>query len=346
MKRLRSIDLIRGWAILVMLFANLAPTFFNFSKYSYIRLLFSTAAPIFIFLTGHVTEMKLSENKSMKNKIFFRIIQVLFLGVLIDVFIWKIVPFVTFDVLYLISFAQFLILILSFNKSMTLKWIVFFCIIIISLVLQKTYNYRIELPELGLGIFFNEFNLIIESLPIKRAFFDGWFPIFPWIAFSLIGAISYHYQKYLNRIYYILIFLGIFLLFVVVKSNQFNVNFVRNGYLELWYPPFGFMILIPISMVSLTLACIAKFNQFSNSFFSTILMNLGRNSLFIYLFQSLLNSICSSNIHIVHNSQKLNILIYFSIIIFIIIIANLIEKIKKHEWWEKFPFIIKFFLGY
>ena len=66
--RFSSIDTIRGFAILIMIFANAYPYLYPIDFCPKIlRLLFSTAAPIFVFLSG--VSLSLAVENGKKNKI-------------------------------------------------------------------------------------------------------------------------------------------------------------------------------------------------------------------------------------------------------------------------------------
>jgi uncharacterized membrane protein len=104
--RNKTIDSFRGMAIIIMIAANSWPYIYPYDNCPFLlRVLFSTAAPIFIFLSGYVYQFQ----NSLKGKrpLYKRPLQILLLAVLIDSLVWKIVPFVTFDVLYLIAISMF-----------------------------------------------------------------------------------------------------------------------------------------------------------------------------------------------------------------------------------------------
>ena len=99
------VDSVRGAAILIMFAANLWP--YAIPKADcpiWLRLIFSTAAPFFVFLSG-VSIAFAEEARKPVGDLLKRIIQVLLIGVIIDILVWQIVPFYNFDVLYLISFS-------------------------------------------------------------------------------------------------------------------------------------------------------------------------------------------------------------------------------------------------
>ena len=67
MNRSHSLDLIKGIAVLVMIFANTSVYFFNFIDFNFIRLICSFAAPVFLILTGYFTQLNLLKNDINKS---------------------------------------------------------------------------------------------------------------------------------------------------------------------------------------------------------------------------------------------------------------------------------------
>ena len=62
--RLLSLDIWRGIAILVMIFANTSAYILSKPHYTLLRFIFSFAAPIFIFISGYSYNISISK----KNK--------------------------------------------------------------------------------------------------------------------------------------------------------------------------------------------------------------------------------------------------------------------------------------
>jgi uncharacterized membrane protein len=123
-RRLDTIDFLRGIAVFIMIIANSTPYIFNLSSYNTLRIIFSLAAPIFIFLAGYTTQMNFENNKLEK---LIRIFQVILIAVIIDIFVWRSIPFYTFDVLYLIGASKLLLFILNkyANRSFKIFYIIF-----------------------------------------------------------------------------------------------------------------------------------------------------------------------------------------------------------------------------
>ena len=186
MERSHSLDLIKGFAVLVMIFANTSIYFFNFKEFNFLRLICSLPAPIFIVLTGYFTQMNLLKKDAKKRALISRALQILFLATFIDLVIWQNIPFITFDILYLIAFSQ---LILIFCNSKYFNGLIFL-IFLGNFLLPYITTYRFEIDDIPLQLFVGYKSILIAA-PLKRMIYDGWFPIFPWIAFALMGALAY-----------------------------------------------------------------------------------------------------------------------------------------------------------
>ena len=72
-RRLNTIDFLRGIAVFIMIISNSTPYIFNLSSYNTIRIIFSLAAPIFIFLSSYTTQMNFENNKPEKLIRIFRL---------------------------------------------------------------------------------------------------------------------------------------------------------------------------------------------------------------------------------------------------------------------------------
>jgi uncharacterized membrane protein len=346
LKRIASLDFLRGYAVLIMLFANTTPYVFDLSNSFYIRFVFSTAAPVFIFISGFTTEMNLQKQSVYRSKLFNRTFQVLFLGVMVDTLIWRIYPFITFDVLYLIAFSQLLIILMSYYKTIAVKWVTLFILFVLFIFFQKNFIYRFDINEVNFTEPINFIKIKEEINPLIRMFFDGWFPILPWAAFAVIGSIIFHYKNRLENKFYFLFIIGLLTLDAPLFFNQNHNLPVRNNYLELWYPPSGLMLFIAVGTVVITIALIPKFIKATNNIFYNLFCTLGKNSLFIYILHALSIAII--------DSFKLDGQFNFSIKLFLLLgivssmtlAAIIMERIKTKYWWAKTPRGIKFVLGY
>jgi uncharacterized membrane protein len=277
--RLHSVDLFRGFAILLMLAANAWPELYPFDETPvFLRIVYSTAAPIFIFLSG-VSIRIVQESGKTSGNVWKRSLQIIFLGVLIDSLVWQISPFATYDVLYLIGFSSIIVWYVGRLSSQLLKNIIALLFFVFHLFFLSEYQFVIE--DVPISQFTDAFTFP-ETL--KRLFLDGWFPIFPWLSVSLIGYISFANRSFFEEKKQFLFFFGIICLLLFPFSFLFGTapQAIRDGYVELFYPVKQWYYLYLIGIFSLI---VWSFSLKVESM--KMIRRIGSYSLSIYLFHTL-----------------------------------------------------------
>lgn len=286
-KRIEIIDFLRGLAIILMILANFTPYFNNSANIDFFRVVYSFAAPIFLFISGYSFFISQRSISSSINKIKYGL-YIIFTAVCIDLLIWKIIPFCTFDILYIIGFG-YIINAFAFKFTPIVKIILILIIVCIPLIFKSYINYRFQLNELELSNIekFNWSNYLIIR-PLNRFLFDGWFPIFPWLSLILFGYLFaenrvkiYEYRKIIY-ILALLIYIG-GIIFIYKNITYKN----RNGYIELFYPPSFDFLLSSISICVLIGLIISKL-EFLLFWKHNLFVKLGKNSLYIYIFHCLI----------------------------------------------------------
>ena len=194
MERNFGLDFIKGIAVLLMIFANTSIYFIDLTNNYSVRFIFSIAAPVFLFLTGYISQMTLSKKNNSRSNFFYRAFQILFLGAMIDVIFWKSVPFVTFDILYLIAISHFLMMIINYKQKFLLLLLLFFCFFLTNYF--PDYRFAINDLSINSNLTYKD---LYNSKPIQRLLFDGWFPILPWLAFVFLGAITFENRLFVNK---------------------------------------------------------------------------------------------------------------------------------------------------
>jgi uncharacterized membrane protein len=231
--RLSSIDIIRGFAIIIMIFANAYPYLYPFEYCpKVIRLIFSSAAPTFVFLAG-VSLRLAKENGKKTSALYLRAFQILYFAIIIDMLIWSIFPFITMDVLYLISFSLLLTIFL-FRFSDKIKLAI--ALIIITLIAFTENYYIFDLVEVPIGSVFSENYLL---LAFHHIFIDGWFPIFPWAGFTILGYIACKNRITILKYSRYILFTGITCVIgysILYYFDFVHSNPIRNRYTEMFYP--------------------------------------------------------------------------------------------------------------
>ena len=280
--RLGSIDFMRTIALVIMIIANSCPYVLNTPHPVWLRFISSLAAPLFIFLSGYSFFISFKINKDYKHK-YLQAIYLLISAVILDVLAWKIFPFQTFDVLYLISFGLF-INILIFHINWRIKLAIAIGCILISIILQNIFGYRfINSDPMLNGINRTGFNLD-NVFQFKRFLLDGWFPVLPWLSLSIFGSIIAEKTETIIRHIKIwqLISSLLFVLFSFILFNHGIFQDEREGYLELFYPPGILYLLMAFSFILFLFALTYNLNFTNNPQLNHINL-LGRNSLFVYL---------------------------------------------------------------
>ena len=260
-----SIDALRGFAILCMFYAHLIPHFMERGTTLFLweRVISSIAAPLFLFLVGY------NFNRTQNfMRVFKRSLVILLVASIIDVFVWHIFPFYSFDVLYLIGISLMVIyLIRRFSKLQLLLFI--FILIIISISIQFLGFYSINLDE----PYLNE--SYIFSHVLYNFFVNGWFPFFPWILFPLVGFLS---KSISFEIPFLKVASAILFLLIMPIVIFFEFNW-RPMAVEIFYPATWIYLSFSISYLFFVWS---NKNLFSNKTVS-FLVPLGKTSLFLYI---------------------------------------------------------------
>lgn len=241
-----SIDITRGLAIFMMIAANTLPYLLMTPVPFAVRLYGSFAAPIFIALAGMM--VALTKNRHNFGYFLDRGAVIVLIAVLIDVFLWSGYPFVGMDVLYLIGISLPLTY-LFLNLDERLRWAAIAAIFLLTPVLQSVIGYR-EIHYLDYSL-----NGIAHSLLI-----DGYFPVFPWLGFSFLGAglglfrwVDGKIMKYNNYST-----VAVIVALLIVGSTLWAIYpgnmYIREGYAELFYPPTLGFIITAVGVILLTIA--------------------------------------------------------------------------------------------
>lgn len=281
MARDQVIDILRGFAIVCMFLSNLAGEVLNHPHPFLVRVLGSSAAPIFILLSGYMLGLNIQQKKHSKAYFVIRGIFLYFLGALIDIVSWKVIPFFWFDVLYLLGVSTIIVGIIgNISFFYAIFWGIIF--IIIAPILQNIFGYN--QPEYFEWESFSELISYFLSLKVftflNQWFISGWFPIFPWLGVFLLG-VSLSRKRKLNQSFYnekLLIIFG-FLFFTGIFFWNFEPKLEhRGGYSEFFYPPTLSYFLV---FLSLSYSIYILIEKLQNKVF--ILATLGEYSLFLYL---------------------------------------------------------------
>ena len=344
MKQERNIwiDFIRSIAIIIMIIANSAAVIGN-KEYSYFfRIICSLAAPLFVLLSGisFSVSSKYPSTSDTKTK---SALYLLITASCIDLFIWQIPPFNTFDVLYIIAFGIFLNI---FLKHKTLLYVLSFIIfsIGIAVYLQVVLPYRFHMQEISLNniLQVNKSDYIISS--IRNMFVDGWFPIFPWICLPLIGTLIVKYQHFFQsyKLYTYVFSLITFFVSIYGLSTSSTIVPLRNGYVELFYPAsfLIFMLVCSGALLFFTSTFSYKISNPLISFFSMI----GKYSLFIYILHiAMIHFVLDVYFNSLDASSFAIVMVIFTVSLYVMI--AILEFTKAKQFIQKLPFSISKIIG-
>ena len=283
--RLLWVDFLRGIAILLMIPANLSPYYAEPHAMGY-RIMSSLAAPTFISLSAGMVILNIQRHPF--NYYLTRGAWVILIGVFLDILLWRILPFASVDVLYVIGLGIPMMYLARQQKIATLI-VLGGAVMLAGPFLQTLIGYHPKVLEIKFdNIYLPDFSRMAASWLV-----DGYFPLFPWLGYTFVGAALFVYilkserQPNTLRLFVLgLIFLaiGTFLLFIPtpIISNLTNGGILvsREGYSEIFYPPtYGFLffsngaILIQVTL----------FVRVSHNFWSAIPTFFGKHSMLVYI---------------------------------------------------------------
>ncbi len=337
----KTIDILRGFAIFTMVAANLAGPVLAEPHPFWFRLYGSFAAPMFILISGMMVAIT-TQTKGHDFKYFLtRGSLIVAVGALIDMLIWKIYPFTTVDVLYLIGISLPLAYLFQRLNSL-FQWLIVISIFLLTPLFQNIFGYadyptEFLFPSGELTIVIaNQTNIINHWLT------DGWFPIFPWLGFSLLGVIVADLRlkyKTFGRDFYFLNWIFILVSGIIISHFYPGKFLTRAGYSEIFYPPAPGYIISAIGLIVLLFYVV---DRKPSVIIYDPLQALGESALFMYILHlSLIEYV------IVPVWSKVNfqtfLVIYISLALLLILVAYALRFCKAK--WKDRPFIIRFLIG-
>lgn len=282
--RNRNIDMIRGFAIVVMMVSNLQAVVLAEPAPLALRLVGSLAAPIFIILSGFMVSLT-ADRHNFSYFLFKRGVWIISVGILVDLVVWQIYPLMSMEVLYLLGISIPLAYLACKLKSYQ-RAAIALCIFILMPILQRSIGYTYFPTEFYLLSGTPVIEIEAQTGIINHWFVDGWFPICPWLAFSIIGVELGECFKRVNAKAFTstLVYTGSALTILGGLSFvlTYPQTFIRSTWSDLFYPP-------TIQYVALAIGiCLLIFRFFmglGNSRLSLLfrpLSTIGQASLGIY----------------------------------------------------------------
>lgn len=236
-KRDETIDIVRGLAVCVMLAANMAPSFARQTPYL-LRVIFSSAAPIFVTFAGAMITRSVITN-NMHGIIYFlqRGMFFLFCGALLDITA-NAIPFITVDVLSFIGVSMPVLYLIAHCRTRVIIMMTG-AIFILTFVFQQVMGYSPQIIYAHIGE-----NVFVSPVEImKHWMVDGWFPLFPWLGYGACGVLLARLRwqsaagfKTFNRKAVLLPAISLFIAGLAMMSMFPGPQNIRSGYQEIFYP--------------------------------------------------------------------------------------------------------------
>lgn len=280
-----TIDILRGVAVFLMFGGNtlfhitpieLHPQWFIFCS--------SLAAPLFIVLSTYMICVNSVSGKHDLKYYLLRGGMVILTGALMDTF-GGVLPFYSYDILYLTGFSMPVVYLVS---KMKLKFLPFtaFTVFMISFILHHCFVY--ESPKKKI-LFFQDITLPSFSDFLKSWLFDGYFPVFPWMGWVIVSVYFAHFRCKKGSLFggepilagVILSLLG-FLLLAFKFTNNSLFDRLSDIVLEdnIFYPATPPFFIWCGGVILLLFAFVDKTSNIKFLFFFSV---LGKRSMFNYL---------------------------------------------------------------
>jgi len=343
-----TVDTVRGLAILLMIPANMSSKIWLDTHPFWFRLIGSFAAPTFILIAGLMCAYGLFHKKHGAGYFLKRGLLIMCIGAAIDIAVWNVIPFTSCDVLYLIGLALPAVYFFQCYLKPRHKWMILFIIIAGTPFLQNLLTYSEDPAEFTLGEPWGVRSITPEHpTSLANAFLvDGWFPIFPWISFAMVGAMiaevrTRHQFFALSSKFPIgsalLLIVAGGVLWAMFPGNQY----LRDGYSELFYPPTPGFVIASIGLVSLLLQIVKAFPA---QLLLAPLRILGESAMLAYIMhlaaiRFLINPAFQENGVTQLVFWKLNLILVLGLIA----TGILVRIIKRH--WSKRPLPVRIIIG-
>jgi uncharacterized membrane protein len=340
-QRDETIDVLRGLAIFTMVAANMAAVVLVEPHPFALRAYGSFAAPLFIFLSGMMVAHTSRARSHPFSYFALRGVLVVLVGALLDVLLYSIYPFIEMDVLYLIGLglaAAYLLLRCSRSAGLTISVL----ILLLTPILHATVGYR-RLPteiELFHGL---QRQTVLDV--VRNWFVDGYFPVFPWLGFSFLGALSHDIRRRfrpfsLRRHFRGLAVSGGVLVSGILVWRAFpGTLFTRWGYSELFYPPTIGYLLTALGVIALLFFIV---DGIATKPLLAPLRVLGRTSLFMYILHLVVIDQVMERLW-TNVSLRWFLVLYVATAGALILVAFGVRAVMDR--WKRSPFLVRFVLG-
>ncbi len=313
-KRDATIDIMRGLAVLMMVCGNL-PTVLLVNPYPFWLVLVSAwAAPLFITISGMMVALTAQTKGHGVRYFLLRGAMLVIIGLLIEVFILGGSPFMFFQILYLIGVSLSIAHIFSRLKGLP-RWIIVITFFLSHPFLQETLKHT--------------------DLIVHRFIVDGWFPIFPWLGFSLLG-VNLAYLRWRQNVRIAMEKKLTFIIGVSVLTLG-GFTWMLTFHNHPW-PSIGYTI----SAIGIFLILLSIIDYKPSFVLYRPMKVLGESPLFMYILHlSILYYIVAPILSEV--SLEMFLFIYTTVVFLMALVAYALRALKSR--WNSRPFIIRFLFG-
>ena len=289
MTRDPHIDIFRGLSILTMVAANAAPQLLAEPHPFYFRVYGTFAAAIFTFLAGMMIAFGDQFKKYNFKHYLIRGALIAMVGCFLDVFVWKMLPFVTYDILFCIGISTPIVYVIS-KLSKEEIFLAGLAILALGPLLQSQLGYHIEYAQMPLLIpdlwqqtvtFDHTFSKILSNL-----FVNGDFPIFPWTGIMTMGLFfgKLRYGTRPNEIQparYFPVAIPLLAGGIFYWSLNPGALSTRMGWSELFYPASSGYLITALGVILLLLSLVDLIPHQKIRHLKLV-TTLGQSSLFVY----------------------------------------------------------------
>ncbi|OGT47424.1 MAG: hypothetical protein A3E83_01610 [Gammaproteobacteria bacterium RIFCSPHIGHO2_12_FULL_41_20] len=342
-KRESQIDTLRGIALFCMILANMAPYLLVTPHPLFERLIGSSAAPLFITLAGMMAS--LSRYKPAHGFKYFitRGSFLIVIGCILDATVNHVVPMASMDVLYLIGSSLIISYPLIFIKA---QWrlVLALLVFLVTPALQKFYGYH-AIPIINTLTLSWQNAAEIAQATLLAWGVEGYFPLFPWFGYFLIGTAlgsmrwTTQGTHYFNNLPFLIFSLCLFVGGATSWIMNFTPPYIRDGYSELFYPATWSFIATSLGLI-LTLFYLV--DSFPNKLFYWPLQIYGKASLFIYITHA---TLITYVLHPLFSPQPIISFLGLYIVLcgVLLLLAWALDKIRPQLRGAPFP--VRFILG-
>jgi uncharacterized membrane protein len=345
-RRDASIDIARGLAVFLMIQANVGSVAYQSlmgaGVHAYVMVA-SFVPALFITLAGALVAFTaMSRSRTLRHFLVRMVALLITAAVLIDLVAWRIVPFVGLDVLYVIAISLPIAFVFT-RLSGPLRWLAVVAVFLLTPVIQRVFGYGAHVYEIPIHAA-AELSTVPIRMILGQWVVDGWFPIFPWVGFALLGvnlglirwskaseaSPRSFAQKRVVGIGALLVAAGV-VLWMLYDGPLYS----RQGFIEKIYPP-TLAYIVTASGEMLLLLALFDWNNRLRIYHP--LRACSESALFIYILHHLFLRVCPR----VDTAPGLLLLLAASLLV-VFAVAYLLRFLRRR--WTKRPALLRMLLG-